>query len=138
MTHLPSDFERSLLDYEPDFQSCSEVEDFIVRIADTLPYQLGLTLECIRERTGLRAEDISIIDGVALRVIVTQCVQQLNRQFREKIRFDNGIDVPFEAAERWLDQRFGADTHTLMVMCGGDRDLCREYLRRKMSDAEKV
>ena len=79
MIHLPSDFEQTLLAHEPDYTGCREGEDFVMRIAETLPYQLGLTFEWIREHLGLRADDISIADGVALRVIVSACVLQYKR-----------------------------------------------------------
>jgi hypothetical protein len=48
------------------------------------------------------------------------------------------MDIPFEATERWLHERFDADALTLMRVSGGDRDICREYLRRKIWDAEKM
>ena len=137
MATLPADFEQTLLAHEPDYTGCREVEEIVMRIADTLPYQLGLTFEWIREHLGLRAEDLSIADGVALRVIVSACVLQYKRGGELGIRHSH-IDIPFEATERWLDQRFDADALTLMRICGGDRDLCREYLRRKIADAEMV
>jgi hypothetical protein len=107
-----------------------------MRIADTLPYQLGLTFEWIREHLGLRAEDISIADGVALRVIVSACVLQYKRGGELGIRHSH-MDIPFEAAERWLYERFDADVPTLMRVAG-NRDICREYLCRKIADAEMV
>jgi hypothetical protein len=137
MTTLPPDFERSQLANEPDYTGCREGEDFTMRIAENLPYQLGLTLEWIREHLGLRSEDISIADGVALRVIVSACVLQLKRGGEMGIR-DKHMDIPFEATERWLHERFDADALTLMRVSGGDRDICREYLRRKIWDAEKM
>ena len=137
MTHLPSDFEQRLLANEPDFVGCIEANDFVMRSADCLPYQLGLTFEWIREHLGLRTEDISIADGVALRVIVSACVLQYKRGGELGIRHERHMDIPFEATERWLHERFDADALTLMRIAG-NRDICREYLRRKIADAEMV
>ncbi len=137
MIHLPSDFEQTLLAHEPDYTGCREGEDFVMRIAETLPYQLGLTFEWIREHLGLRADDISIADGVALRVIVSACVLQYKRGGELGIRHERHMDIPFEATERWLHERFDADALTLMRLAG-NRDICREYLRRKIADAEML
>jgi hypothetical protein len=136
MTHLPSDFEGRLLSSEPDVSQCREVEDFFESIADHFPYQLGLTLEWIREHTGLRSEDISIIDGVALKVIVHGCIQQLRTEREQGAK--HLMDIPFEAADRWLSERFDVDVLALMRISGGDREISREYLRRTMADDDRI
>jgi hypothetical protein len=48
------------------------------------------------------------------------------------------MDIPFEAADRWLSERFDVDVLALMRISGGDREISREYLRRTMADDDRI